>query len=202
VNVAVLGECSGTVRDEFIRLGHNAVSCDLKESRVPGPHIQGNFLLRDWRWYDCLIMHPDCTYMASSGLHWNHRRPERQLKTEESLRTVEWLLNLPVGKLCLENPIGCISTRIRKPDQIIHPWQYGEDASKATCLWLKGLPLLQPTNILPGGRQARRANQTASGQNKLGPSDDRKELRSNTYRGIAEAMASQWGGNLISKEAA
>jgi hypothetical protein len=102
-------------------------------------------------------------------------------------------MDAPIGRIAIENPVGCISTRIRKPEQIIHPWQFGHDASKATCLWLKGLKNLAPTNILPGGRKARRANQTPSGQNKLGPSPTRWAERSKTYQGIADAMAEQWG---------
>jgi hypothetical protein len=141
-----------------------------------------------------MIAHPPCTYLSVSGLHWNKRRPEREQQTEDALRFVRALMDAPIPYICIENPIGCISTRIRKPDQVIQPWQFGHDASKATCLWLKGLPPLQPTNILPGGKQARRANQTASGQNKLGPSPDRWKLRSITYPGIAAAMAEQWGG--------
>jgi hypothetical protein len=133
--------------------------------------------------------------LAGSGLHWNKRRPERAEQTEQALEFVRQLLAAPVPRIALENPIGCISSRIRKPDQIIQPWQFGHDASKATCLWLKGLPLLQPTNILPGGRLARRANQTASGQNRLGPSPDRWKERSKTYEGIASAMAEQWGNS-------
>lgn len=144
------------------------------------------------RW-DLMIAHPPCTYLAVSGLHWNARRPERAALTEDALEFVALLLNAPIARIALENPIGAISSRIRKPDQIIQPWQFGHDASKATCLWLKGLPPLEPTDVLPGGRTARRANQTASGQNKLGPSPDRWKLRSLTYPGIAEAMADQWG---------
>ena len=114
------------------------------------------------------------------------------MQTEAALEFVRKLLAAPIPHIALENPIGCISSQIRKPDQIIQPWQFGHDASKATCLWLVNLPLLKPTNILPGGRKARRANQTASGQNKLPPSLDRWKLRSITYPGIAEAMVSQW----------
>ena len=140
-----------------------------------------------------MVAHPPCTYLAVSGLHWNKRKPGRAALTEEALEFVRLLLDAPIPRIALENPIGCISSRICKPDQIIHPWQFGHDASKATCLWLKGLPLLKPTDVLPGGRSARRANQTASGQNKLPPSPDRWKLRSLTYPGIAEAMAKQWG---------
>lgn len=191
MRVGVLCEFSGTVRDAFIRRGHDAISCDLLPAS--GPHIQGDCLEHDWSGFDLLICHPPCTYLASSGLHWNKRRPERARLTEEALEFVQKLLALPVPRIALENPIGCISSRIRKPDQIIQPWQFGHDASKATCLWLKSLPLLTPTDILPGGRQARRANQTPSGQNKLGPSPERALIRATTYRGIAEAMAAQWG---------
>ena len=169
------------------------MSGDLLPSVVPGPHYCGDVRdVLDHGW-DLMIAHPPCTYLAVSGLHWNKRRPERAALTEEALKFVQLLLDASVPMIALENPIGCISSRIRKPDQIIQPWQFGHDASKATCLWLKGLPLLQPTDVLPGGRKARRSNQTASGQNKLPPSADRWKLRSLTYPGIAKAMAEQWG---------
>lgn len=142
--------------------------------------------------WDLMIAHPPCTYLAASGLHWNTRRPERAQQTEEAIAFVLTLANAPIPRIAIENPIGCLSTRWRKPDQIVQPWQFGDDASKATCLWLKGLPLLMPSNELPGGKTARRANQTASGQNKLGPSPDRWKLRSVTYPGIAAACATQW----------
>ena len=194
MKVLVACEFSGVVRDAFLRRGHDAVSCDLLPTENPGPHVQGDVLpLLDQEW-DLMIAHPPCTYLCSSGLHWNKRRPERAALTEEALQFVLTLLLARIPRIALENPIGCISTRHRKPDQIIHPWQFGEDASKATCLWLRNLPLLVPTNILPGGRKARRANQTASGQNKLGPSPERAMERARTYTGIAEAMAEQWGG--------
>jgi hypothetical protein len=146
----------------------------------------------DW---DLMIAHPPCTYLCSSGLHWNKRRLERAQQTEAALDFVRQLLDAPIARIALENPIGCISTRIRKPDQTIQPWQFGHDASKATCLWLKGLPPLMPTNqIAPrlvNGRK-RWGNQTDSGQNKLPPSADRWKIRSETYKGIADAMANQW----------
>ena len=136
-----------------------------------------------------MLAHPPGTFLASSGLHWNKRRPDRAAQTEAALDFVQALMSAPVPRVAVENPIGCISSRIRKPDQIIQPWMFGDDASKATCLWLQGLPPLIPTDVLPGGRAARRANQTASGQNKLPPSPDRWALRSITYPGIAAAMA-------------
>lgn len=208
VNVLVACEFSGAVRDEFRRRGHEAWSCDLlgpddapdefRRSEFPNYHLQGdvkNFLAEvpgGGRW-DLMIAHPPCTFLAVSGLHWNKRRPGREKLTEEALAFVRLLLDADIPRIAVENPIGCISSRIRKPEQIIHPWQFGHDASKATCLWLKGLPALTPTDILPGGRTARRANQTASGQNRLPPSPDRWKLRSLTYPGIARAMAEQWG---------
>jgi hypothetical protein len=186
-------ERSGIVRDAFIARGHDAYSCDLVPSERSGPHIVED--VRDvlgFGW-DMAIFFPDCTYLAVSGLHWNHRIPGRSIETERALSFVEKLLYSPIERIALENPIGCISTRIRKPDQIIQPWQFGHDASKATCLWLKNLPPLWPTKELPGGKWARRSNQTPSGQNKLGPSPARAMERARTYPGIAQAMAEQWG---------
>ena len=143
--------------------------------------------------WDLMIAHPPCTYLAVSGLHWNGRVPGRAEKTEEALDFVRLLMNAPIDRICVENPVSCISSRIRKPDQIIQPWWFGDDASKKTCLWLKNLPPLVPTDKLPGDDKTRRANQTPSGQNKLGPSPDRWKERSRTYPGIAAAMAQQWG---------
>jgi hypothetical protein len=140
-----------------------------------------------------MIAHPPCTYLAVSGLHWNNKVEGRAQKTEEALEFVKKLLDAPIDKICLENPVSCISTRIRKPDQIIQPWYFGEDASKKTCLWLKNLPKLEDADRLPGTAGTRRANQTESGQNRLGPSKDRWKERSRTYNGIALAMAQQWG---------
>jgi len=171
----------------------DAMSCDLLPTDAPGPHYQGDvrdILETGW---DLMIAHPPCTYLCSSGLHWNKRRPERAAQTEAALEFVRFLLGADIPRIALENPIGCISTRIRKPDQTIHPWQHGDPESKATCLWLKGLPLLEPSNVLPLPESGRWANQTPSGQNKLGPSADRWKIRSQTYQGIADAMAQQWG---------
>ena len=190
MRVLIACEFSGTVRDEFTRRGHYAVSCDLLPSETPGPHHQGDVSMILTDGWDLMIAHPPCTYLASSGLHWNKRRPERAAQTEEALEFVMMLANAPIEKIAIENPIGCLSTRWRKPDQIIQPWMFGEDASKSTCLWLQGLPKLIPTDII---KKERYANQTPSGQNKLGPSPDRWKERSKTYLGIAEAMASQWG---------
>lgn len=199
MRVLVACEFSGTVRDAFLRRGHDAMSCDLLPTEAPGPHYCGSVLdILDDGW-DMMIAHPPCTFLCSSGLHWNKRRPGRQAQTEAALDFVRALLAAPIPRICLENPVGCIGTRIRPADQTIQPWQFGHDASKATCLWLKGLPPLLPTEIVSprivNGRQ-RWSNQTDGGQNKLPPSPDRWALRSLTYPGIAEAMAKQWGENV------
>lgn len=140
MRVLVACEFSGIVRDAFIAAGHDAVSCDLLPTERPGPHHQGDVLPLLSQGWDMMIAHPPCTYLCSSGLHWNTRRPERAILTEEALLFVRTLLDAPIPRIALENPVGCISTRIRKPEQIIQPWMFGEDASKGTCLWLKGLP--------------------------------------------------------------
>jgi len=219
MRVLVACEYSGTVRDAFLALGHDAISCDLFPTDVEGPHYQGDVrdIINDG--WDLMIAHPPCTYLCSSGLHWNKRIDGRQELTEEALDFVRLLLDAPIPRIALENPVGCIGTRIRKADQAIQPWQFGHDASKATCLWLSGLLPLRPTEIIEprwvccgktlpvtvgkygcpnccGDKKpkARWANQTDSGQNRLPPSEDRWKIRSLTYPGIAKAMAEQWGG--------
>lgn len=194
MRVLIACEFSGIVREAFARLGHVAWSCDLLPSEIPGKHIQGDVLkLLNDKW-DLLVAHPPCTHLAVSGSRWFKDKLKEQ---EEALNFVKTLLNAPIPRIALENPVSIISTRIRKPDQIIQPYQFGEDASKKTCLWLKNLPPLIPTQyVSPTMTAAGRAiwaNQTPSGQNKLGPSPDRSKERSRTYPGIAEAMADQWG---------
>jgi len=196
MRVLLACEFSGIVRDAFIDLGHDAMSCDLLPSERSGPHYQGDvrhLLLRDW---DLIVAFPPCTYLCSSGLHWNKHRPGRSLQTEAALDFVRLFLGHDCPRIALENPVGCISTRILKPDQKIQPWQFGHPESKTTCLWLKGLPLLVPTNVLQLPPSGRWSNQTPSGQNKLGPSPGRAMQRSRTYVGIARAMAKQWGGDI------
>lgn len=260
---ALIGcEESATVREALRARGVDAWSCDILPSRIPGNHIQGNVLdflgpcqQNEYRGWDIGIFFPPCTYTCVSGLHWNGRVPGRAEKTEEALAFDCALLNAPIKHIALENPVGCISTRITfdetggyvvmpkpetkeqerankkrglKPSQIIQPYNFGEDASKATCLWLKNLPPLQHTRYVEprmvcksckgvspyeaafsthgcahcgaegGMLQPRWANQTDSGQNRLGPSEDRGMIRSVTYSGIAEAMASQWTAYLTS----
>ena len=197
MKILVACEYSGRVRDAFRAAGHDAWSCDLLPCDAdPAYHIQGDVVPLLGQGWDLMVAHPPCTYLCSSGLHWNKRVEGRQAKTEAALDFVRTLLSCPIPRVAIENPVGCISTRIRKPDQTIQPWQFGHDASKATCLWLKGLPLLRPGAIISPRMVAGRprwANQTDSGQNRLGPSTDRWKIRSETYSGIATAMAQQWG---------
>jgi len=195
MKVLVACEYSGTVRDAFRAAGHDALSCDLLPTDVPGPHYQGDVadIINDG--WELMVAHPPCTYLCSSGLHWNKRRPERAQMTEDALKFVQFLLDAPIPRIALENPIGCIGTRVRKADQTIQPWQFGHDASKSTCLWLKNLPLLTPTAVVEpriANGKKRWANQTDSGQNRLPPSEDRWKIRSETYAGIAAAMVAQW----------
>ena len=192
-------ETSGVVRDAFLQAGHDVWSCDIEPADSPSlRHIQEDVLkvLDDQHW-DIAILHPPCTYLCSSGLHWNTRPgyEDRQQKTEMALDFVRELLDADVDQICLENPVGCISTQIRKPDQYIQPYEFGEDASKKTGLWLKDLPLLQPTSQVEPrmvGGLPRWGNQADSGQGKLWPSADRSKIRAKTYPGIASAMAGQW----------
>ena len=181
--VLVACEFSGIVRDAFIEAGHDAWSCDLLPSERPGPHIQGDIMeYLDYpnRW-DLLVAHPPCTHLAVSGARWMAGRPK---ETEEALDFVRRLLDCSVPRIALENPISIISSRIRKPDQIIQPWMFGHGETKATCLWLKNLPLLRPTNVVEG-RVAR--------VHRMPPGPDRWKERSRTFTGIAAAMADQWG---------
>jgi hypothetical protein len=193
MKVLVACEYSGRVRDAFLAAGADAMSCDLLPTDSPGPHYQGDVFDIIHEGWDLMIAHPPCTYLSVSGMHWTTRGLRDPQLTEDALAFVRRLIDAPINKIALENPVSIISSRIRKPDQIIQPWWFGHDASKKTCLWLKNLPLLTPTNMLPGDNKTRRANQTGSGQNKLPPSKDRWKIRSETYQGIAEAMARQWG---------
>ena len=200
VEVLIVCESSGVVREAFRARGYEAWSCDLLAADDGSPfHIQGDmFAAIEEHEEDLklLICHPSCTYLCSSGLHWNKRVDGRQAKTDAALKDVKRLLDSDVPCIALENPVGCISTRIRSASQYIQPHQFGHDASKKTGLWLKGLPKLRATEeVKPRmvGTKERWANQTDSGQNKLAPSSDRWKLRSRTYAGIADAMAEQWG---------
>lgn len=195
MNVLIGCEFSAVVRDAFRAKGHDAWSCDLLPCEGdPAFHIQGDvFDAIDSRAWDLGIFHPPCTYLCSSGLHWNKRRPDRALLTHEAVLFFFRLVDCGIPKIAIENPIGCMSTHYRKPDQIVQPYWFGHPESKRTCLWLKNLPCLKPTNILPKPECGYWANQTPSGQNKLGPSPTRWKERSKTYQGLADAMAEQWG---------
>lgn len=181
MRILVACEFSGVVREAFSALGHEAWSCDLLPTEIPGNHYQGDvrdILLEHW---DLMVAHPPCTHLAVSGARWFK---EKQAEQAEALEFVRLLMNAPIEHIAIENPISIISSRIRKPDQIIQPWQFGHGETKATCLWLKGLPKLQPTNIVEGREQR---------VHKMPPSPDRWRERSRTFAGIAQAMAQQWG---------
>ena len=187
----VMCECSGRVRDAFLAKNWDAWSCDLVESDSPGPHLIADNDLHsldiiDKGNWNMLIAHPPCTHLASSGARWF---PEKIAsgQQEQAINFFMALANSPVDKIAIENPIGIMSTKWRKPDQIIQPWQFGHGETKATCLWLKGLPLLKPTEIV-SGREPR--------IHYLSPSPERSKIRSLTYLGIAQAMADQWA-NLL-----
>ena len=181
MKVLVACEYSGTVRDAFLSLGIEAMSCDLLPTDKEGPHYQGNVLdILDQGWSH-MISHPPCTHLAVSGARWFK---DKQQEQKDALEFVQQLMDAPIPHIAIENPISVISTKIRKPDQIIQPWMFGHGETKATCLWLKNLPKLQPTDIVDG-REQRIHN--------LPPSKDRWKIRSTTYTGIAKAMAGQWG---------
>lgn len=181
MRVLVACEYSATVRNAFTAKGHYALSCDLLPTEIPGEHYQGDVRDLLYSGWDLMIAHPPCTHLSVSGARWFK---DKQVEQKEALAFVRELLNAPIGKIALENPISIISSKIRKPDQIVQPWMFGHGETKATCLWLKGLPLLQPTKIVEG-RVAR--------IHKMGPSPDRWKERSRTYAGLAKAMAEQWG---------
>ena len=182
MKVLVACEFSGIVRDAFIKQGHDAVSCDLLPSERPGLHIQGDALeaIKQGGW-DMMIAHPPCTHLAVSGARWFKEKEKEQA---QALQFVRDLMAAPIHKICVENPISIISSKIRKPDQIIQPWQFGHGETKATCLWLKNLPPLKPTKIV---------RERESRVWKEPPGIDRWKNRSRTYMGIADAMAGQWG---------
>ena len=180
MKVLVACEFSGIVRDAFINLGCDAISCDLLESERMGPHIQDDVLFHLNEKWDLMVAHPPCTHLAVSGARWLQNKKQEQ---KEALEFVKNLMDAPINKIAIENPISIISSHIRKPDQIIQPWQFGHGETKATCLWLKNLPKLMPTDIV-SGRIAKVHN--------MPPSKNRWKYRSRTYPGIAKAMAEQW----------
>lgn len=199
--ILIACEFSGTVRRAFRARGYDAWSCDLLPADDASPyHLQGDVVQwlqpghcgpeYDGPGWDLMIAHPPCTHLAVSGAaHFKTKVKEQR----EALDFVRVLMGAPIPRICVENPVSVISTKIRRPDQIIQPYQFGHPESKKTCLWLTNLPPLVPTNVLTIQPGTRWQNQTPSGQNKLGPSADRWKLRSKTYQGIADAMAAQWG---------
>ena len=181
MRVLVACEFSGIVRDAFLASGHDAWSCDLLPTETPGPHKQGNVLLELDKGWDLMIAHPPCRYLACSGARWWKGREAEQL---DALDFVRQLLDAPIPRIALENPPGKIGTAIRPADQYIQPWQFGHGEVKMTGLWLKGLPRLQPTEVVDGREP--RVHYEA-------PGPDRWKNRSRTLPGIAAAMADQWG---------
>ena len=216
MNILIACECSGIIRNAFRKKGHNAWSCDLKpqEGNEGGYHLQGDvrWWLNDpeWKW-DMMIAHPDCTYLTNSAA-WAYKEPPyhqkvkpetltgqaRRQARQEAIEFAETLWDADIEKVVIENPAGYLSTmsKLGKPSQIIQPYEYGDNASKRTCLWIRNLPLLKPTKYYPprivNGKK-RWGNQTDSGQNKLTPNDNRAAKRAQTYQGWADAMADQWG---------
>lgn len=182
MKVLVACEFSGAVRDAFISRGHDAVSCDLLPTEKPGPHIVGDVLGVLGEGWDLMIAHPPCTHLAVSGARWFKEKRNEQ---DAALSFVARLLDCSIARIALENPVSIISSRIRKPDQIVQPWQFGHGETKATCFWLKNLTKLKPTNIVDG-REHR--------VHRMPPGPERWKERSRTFPGIAAAMADQWGG--------
>lgn len=194
MKVLIACEYSGTVRDAFIKKGHEVISCDLLPTDKPGPHYQGDIfdIINDG--FDLMIAHPPCTYLTVSANKWYKDQPERKSGTlvgqarrdarEKSIDFFLKLYNCEITKIAIENPIGVLSSRFRKPDQVLQPWMFGHGETKATCLWLKGLPLLTPTDIVEGREQRLHL---------LPKTEDRWKIRSTTFQGIADAMADQWG---------
>ena len=187
MKVLVACEYSGRVRDAFIAQGHDAVSCDLLPTDSPGPHYEGDvFDIINDSW-DLMIAHPPCTYLSNSGVRWLHKRPERWQQMKEGAEFFRALLDADIPRIAIENPIMhkyAVEIIGRRQDQVIQPWQFGHGESKATCLWLKGLQELEPTEIVEGREQK---------MHLLPPSKNRWKIRSTTYEGIAKAMSEQWG---------
>jgi len=183
MRVLVACEYSGTVRDAFAALGHDSMSCDILPTDKPGNHYQGDVRdVLDFPW-DLMIAHPPCTHLSVSGArHFAEKRKDGRQQSAVSFFMM--LARSPIPRIAIENPVCIMSSVWRKPDQVIQPWQFGHGETKATCLWLKGLPNLQPTNIVDGREQR---------IHKMPPSADRWKLRSTTFDGIAKVMANQWG---------
>ena len=196
MKVLIACEFSGTVRDAFAKKGHDAWSCDLEASDTPGNHYQGGMFDIINNGWDLMIAHPPCTHLAVSGArHFAAKRADG--RQQQGIDFFLRVCNVDIPKIAVENPIGIMSSIYRKPDQIIHPWQFGHEASKSTCLWLKGLPLLKPTNIVGKGEfvtfsSGKRMTKWYADAAHLSPKE-REKVRNKTFQGIADAMAEQWG---------
>jgi site-specific DNA-cytosine methylase len=196
MKVLVACEFSGTVRDAFIRNGHDAMSCDLEATDVPGPHYQGNVMDIINNGWDLMIAHPPCTHLAISGAR-HFAKKIADGRQQQGIDFFMLLANSNIPRYAIENPVGIMSNKWRKPDQIIQPWQYGHNTTKATCLWIKGLPLLKPTDIVDKGgiwtaKSGKRMSQWYYESSRL-PAKEREKMRNKTFQGIADAMANQWG---------
>jgi len=196
MRVLVACEYSGRVRDAFIARGHDAMSCDLLPTDVAGPHHQGDVFDLDLSEFDLMVAHPPCTYLTNAGVTWLHRDPDRWAKLDDGAAFFKRLLEAPIPRICVENPIMHKYAKERiggvKQSQVVQPWMFGHMEQKATCLWLKGLAPLQPTDNVKAEMMALPDNQRQR-LHYLPPSADRWKLRSTTYQGIADAMAAQWG---------
>ncbi len=193
MKILIACEYSGIVRDAFLQKGHDVMSCDLLPSDSHGPHYQGDVLdILDHGW-DLMIAHPPCTHLAVSGAK-HFAKKIADGRQQLALDFVQRLLDSKIDKIALENPISIISTKIRKPDQIVQPWMFGDPFTKTTCLWLKNLPKLEPTNIVDkGGRHITKSGKSLPKWYNIPPSADRWKIRSQTFKGFAKAMADQWG---------
>jgi hypothetical protein len=213
MKVLVACEFSGTVRDCFTEMGHDATSCDLEPSETSGRHYKGDVLDIINEGWDLMIAHPPCTYLTVTGNKWFYHPDDKELPTQErrphprfldrrqrrgdAIKFFLELMNANIPRIAIENPIGVMSTVYRKPSQVIHPWQFGHEASKSTCLWLKNLPLLVPTNIVDKGefityKSGKRISKWYAEAASKDPKE-RERTRNKTFLGIARAMASQWG---------
>jgi len=196
MKILIACEFSGTVREAFAAKGHNAWSCDIEPTDIPGNHYQGDVMDIINDGWDMMIAHPPCTHLAVSGArHFKAKRKDG--RQQQGIDFFMSIINAPISKMAVENPIGIMSTIYRKPDQIIQPWEYGHNATKSTCLWLKGLPLLKPTNIVDKGefvtfKSGKRMTKWYADAKKKSP-QERAKIRNKTFQGIADAMAEQWG---------
>jgi len=195
MRVLIACEYSGRVRDAFIAAGHDAMSCDILPTDVDGPHYQGDVFDLDLTQFDMMIAHPPCTYLTNAGVTWLHKDPTRWDKLDDGAAFFKALLDAPIPRICIENPIMHKYAKERigevKQSQVVQPWMFGHMEQKATCLWLKGLPLLQPTNNVKD-EMMKLPDRERQRLHYLPPSPNRWKLRSTTYQGIADAMADQW----------